>query len=66
MRAIEAALHAAGNSDVTVVRWPRLNHLLQTSETGLPDEYGRIEETIAPVALQTIGDWIGYHTHGPE
>jgi fermentation-respiration switch protein FrsA (DUF1100 family) len=64
--AIEAALHAAGNPDVTVVRLPRLNHLFQTSETGLPDEYGRIEETMAPVALQTIGDWIGHHTHGPE
>ena len=30
---------------------PRLNHLFQTSETGLPAEYARIEETIAPSVL---------------
>ena len=26
--------------------------------TGPVMEYGRVEETIAPVALETIGDWI--------
>jgi uncharacterized protein len=58
LREIEAALKAAGNKDVTIVRLPRLNHQFQTSETGLPSEYGKIEETFAPVALKTIGDWI--------
>lgn len=58
LREIEAALKAAGNKDVTIVRLPKLNHLFQTSETGLPGEYGKIEETFAPVALKTIGDWI--------
>jgi uncharacterized protein len=55
---IEATLKAAGNKDVTVMRLPKLNHLFQTSETGLPGEYVKIEETFAPVALKTIGDWI--------
>lgn len=55
---IEAGLAAAGNEDVSIVALPDLNHLLQTADTGLVSEYGQIEETIAPVALETIGDWI--------
>jgi pimeloyl-ACP methyl ester carboxylesterase len=58
LREIEAALKAAGNKDVTVMRLPKLNHLFQTSETGSLSEYVKIEETFAPVALKTIGDWI--------
>lgn len=58
LAAIESALAAAGNQDFATVELEGLNHLLQTSETGLVTEYGRIEETIAPRALQTIGDWI--------
>jgi len=33
---------------------PGLNHLFQTCRTGLPAEYGTIEETFAPVALARI------------
>lgn len=55
---IEAALKAGGNKDYTVVLLPKLNHLFQTTTTGSPAEYGRIKETIAPVALKTMGDWI--------
>jgi uncharacterized protein len=58
LREIEAALKAGGNKDASIVRLPKLNHLFQTSETGSPSEYIKIEETIAPVALKTIGDWI--------
>ena len=58
LREIEATLKAAGNKDVTIARLPKLNHLFQTSETGSPSEYVKIEETFAPVALKTIGDWI--------
>src|SRR5262245_43808841 len=61
LREIEATLKAAGNKDVTVMRLPKLNHLFQTSETGLPGEYVKIEETFAPVALKTIGDWVLAH-----
>ena len=38
--------------------FPGLNHLLQTSKTGLPDEYIQIEETIAPPVLETIVEWL--------
>ncbi len=58
LAAIEAALKEAKNKDHTIVSLPNLNHLFQTSQKGTPDEYAKIEETIAPVALQAISDWI--------
>jgi uncharacterized protein len=58
LAAIANALKAGGNKDYTVTEVPKLNHLFQTSETGSPAEYGRIEETISPVVLELIGDWI--------
>ena len=61
---IAAALKEGGNKNVSIVLLPQLNHLFQTSTTGLPTEYGQIEETIAPVALKTISDWILKHTTG--
>ena len=41
---------------------PGLNHLFQDATTGSPTEYGQIEETLSPVALKTMGDWIVAHT----
>jgi pimeloyl-ACP methyl ester carboxylesterase len=59
---IEAALKQGGNKDVTVVRLPGLNHLLQPARTGLPAEYAQIETTIAPAALDAISAWIRERT----
>ena len=56
--AIMRALKAGGNKNHTVKELPDLNHLLQTAETGNISEYGKIEETMSPTALQIIGDWI--------
>lgn len=39
--------------------YPTLNHLFQHCTTGLPTEYGQIEETISPEVLRDIADWIG-------
>jgi len=50
------------NPDATVVELAGLNHLFQTADTGAPVEYARIEETMAPVALTTIADWVVAHT----
>lgn len=61
---IEAALKAGGNKDYTIKELPNLNHLFQTCTTGSPTEYGNIEETMAPLALETMGDWIAAHTGG--
>jgi fermentation-respiration switch protein FrsA (DUF1100 family) len=56
--AIRAALTAAGNTRFEVVEMPGLNHLFQTAKSGMPAEYGAIEETFAPVALERISRWI--------
>jgi pimeloyl-ACP methyl ester carboxylesterase len=55
---IGKALKEAGNSDVTLKEFPFLNHLFQTSKTGAPAEYATIQETMAPVVLRTISEWI--------
>jgi pimeloyl-ACP methyl ester carboxylesterase len=61
---IDEALKAGGNRKYIVKELPGLNHLLQTAETGAESEYAQIEETIAPLALKTIGDWIIKQTSG--
>ncbi len=55
---ISAALKSGGNKDFTVKSYPKLNHLFQTSQTGLVSEYGEIQETTAPVVLETISNWV--------
>jgi pimeloyl-ACP methyl ester carboxylesterase len=56
--AIAEALNADANPDATVRTLDGLNHLFQTADTGAPSEYGRIEETFAPAAIDVIADWI--------
>lgn len=59
---IQKALQEGGNSDFQSKELPGLNHLFQHALTGSPTEYGGIEETFAPEALDTISDWILKHT----
>jgi len=56
------ALESSGNRDYSIVKLPALNHLFQTSKTGLVTEYAGIEETFAPAALEVISSWIVRHT----
>ena len=42
----------------SIKEYPALNHLFQHCTTGLPTEYGKIEETISPEVLQDIAQWI--------
>ena len=56
--AIRQALAAGGNIDATVEELPGLNHLFQTCTTGAVSEYDRIEETLAPVAIAIVRDWL--------
>jgi fermentation-respiration switch protein FrsA (DUF1100 family) len=55
---IGAALKEGGNQDVTLKAFPKLNHLFQTTQTGLPSEYGQIDETMSPEVLKVVSDWI--------
>ena len=41
-----------------IKEYPSFNHLFQHCKTGLPEEYGQIEETISPEVLQDIAAWI--------
>jgi len=60
--AMEQALREGGNTHFVVKELPGLNHLFQTAKTGNIDEYAKIEETIAPLALETIAQWIEAQT----
>lgn len=58
LKGIEQALHEAGNKNFKIKAYEGLNHLFQTAETGMPIEYGLIEETIAPQVMEDIVAWI--------
>ncbi len=58
LEGIAKALKKGGNTKYETVQLEGLNHLFQHSETGLPTEYGKIEETFAPEALQIMDSWI--------
>jgi uncharacterized protein len=63
LAAIVAALTAGGNPDVTAVELPGLNHLFQHCQSCSPAEYGTLEETFSPGALEMMSEWISRHTH---
>ncbi len=60
--AIRSALLAGGNRNFEVEEMPGLNHLFQPARTGAPAEYGEIETTISPAALEKIYGWIAAQT----
>lgn len=49
--------HQLPNNQVIKV-YPGLNHLFQHCTTGMPAEYGSIEETISEEVLHDIAEWI--------
>jgi uncharacterized protein len=53
-----AALVEGGNTQVESEVLPSLNHLFQTAETGYEEEYAKIDETMAPVALARIAGFV--------
>jgi hypothetical protein len=55
---MESILAQAGHTDYLVQELPELNHLFQTAQTGVIEEYAQIEETFSPTALDLIGAWI--------
>jgi pimeloyl-ACP methyl ester carboxylesterase len=59
---IKEVLTKSGNKHFDVVSIPGLNHLLQTAGTGDFSEYETIEETMSPVAMNIISNWIKLHT----
>jgi uncharacterized protein len=59
---IEKALQDGGNKDFQTTELPGLNHLFQHSPTGSPTEYGGIQETMAPEALNAVSAWVLKHS----
>jgi hypothetical protein len=59
---IRMALQEGGNKDFQTTEMPGLNHLFQHSATGSPSEYGTIEETFAPEALDLMTTWALKHS----
>ena len=55
---MRAALAESPSPDATVEVLDGLNHLFQPAETGHPSEYGAIETTMAPAALERVSGWI--------
>lgn len=51
-------LEEAGNKRITIQELSTLNHLFQTCETGLPDEYEQLAESFSPHAMEVMAEWI--------
>jgi pimeloyl-ACP methyl ester carboxylesterase len=62
LQAIQIGLREGGNKQVKAIELPGLNHLFQECVTGSPSEYAKIEQTMSPVALKSMGDWIKQRT----
>ena len=58
LSAIEAALKKAGNTQYVVKKMANMNHLFQECKTGSPEEYEATAQTISPLALDEIGNWL--------
>lgn len=48
----------AGNREAQIIIIREHNHLFQAAETGMVAEYGEIEQTISPLVLKTVTDWL--------
>lgn len=58
LAAIGSALTRGKNQDFELIEFPGLNHLFQHCKTGLPSEYGKIEETFSVEVLEKMTHWI--------
>jgi pimeloyl-ACP methyl ester carboxylesterase len=56
--AIRNALIRADNKNYKIVELENLNHLFQECTTGDMNEYKDIEQTMSPIALKEISNWI--------
>ena len=56
--AIRKALIKGGNKNYKIVEFENLNHLFQECKKGSINEYKELEQTIAPIVLEEISNWI--------
>ena len=55
---MEKALALSKSNNYKVVELSGLNHIFQESQTGLPTDYGSIEQTTSPEMLELMTGWI--------
>ena len=58
LEAIRAALKKSKSPEYEIKELPGLNHLFQKCQTCSVQEYGQLEETFDPSALDAIGNWL--------
>jgi dipeptidyl aminopeptidase/acylaminoacyl peptidase len=58
LAALRHSLQNSGAKTFDIVEFKGLNHLFQHCTRCTVDEYGALEETIAPEVLETIGNWL--------
>lgn len=58
LKEIYLAVTSGGNMQVDTLSFENHNHLFQHCTSGAVAEYAQIEETIDPVVLKSISDWI--------
>ncbi len=58
LEGIKQSLAKSKTKQYDVKELPGLNHLFQTCNKCTVQEYGTLEETISPLALQTVSDWL--------
>jgi len=63
LKIIENIFKNSKNTNVEIKELENLNHLFQECQTGLPNEYETIEQTISPIVLNIISDWIKGQTN---
>ncbi len=55
---MRALLKESESTDVTVETLSGLNHLFQEADSGSPDEYVEIEQTLSPIFLEYLAEWL--------
>ena len=58
LNGFEKNLIKAGNKNFKIIEMNGMNHFFQECTTGFISEYGEIEQTIAPTALNEMSNWI--------
>jgi len=55
---IDKALKSGNNKNYKLFELPEINHMMQTCRKGTISEYPEIEETVSPLVLKIISEWI--------
>ena len=58
LNGIKISLEKAKNRRFEIAELPNLNHLFQDAKIGSVEEYGQLEQTIAPIVLEKMSSWI--------